>query len=97
MKVKNILDKYSNSKNLKSENGESNLFQMNQITCTIDIGDKHTAICFSRKQKKFFIYLFSVLETDINEKMKSIRKHLDEIFDYIGDETKKVIIEKQMN
>lgn len=67
------------------------------MTCTIDIGDKHTAICFSRKQKKFFIYLFSVLETDINEKMKSIRKHLDEIFDYIGDETKKVIIEKQMN
>lgn len=29
--------------------------------------------------------------------MKSIRKHLDEIFEYIGDETKKVVIEKQMN
>lgn len=29
--------------------------------------------------------------------MKSIRKHLDEIFEYVGDETKKVVIEKQMN
>lgn len=74
---------------------------------TIDIGDKHTAICFHRedgtskslKESKipddpYMIYLFSVLEEDINEKMKSIRKHLNRIFKSIGIYTERVIIEK---
>ena len=61
---------------------------------TIDIGDKHTAICFHQEDDPYMIYLFSVLEEDINEKMKSIRKHLNRIFKSIGIYTERVIIEK---